>query len=543
MPLRLCQNDPLLTLARRRFEGLNVLGTPTPSLRPLTVIALQRRGDPIELGALSAMVDDPSALDTEPPVELEPLPDLAGRSSQRFGMNLAARLLPGLLGAFGADASAVAQAAQTAEFTLSFGGVRALRVDRARLGRALGALRLSAGHPHAAWLASPGVRFAVVDRVIVADEIDVKLHRAGGAALQGAGPDPQGLAQVSIGARAEHDQTQRITSRAAAPVVLSWSCLVYSLGQDGRIGAFRGEVAQLDGEAELGERVTAWGADEAGRVGAFGERPTAEPAEHLGVTQLMVSGDMLFRAKRLPPAEPTAEGETGQYGPTYSGGPAAIMMGNDLVGLNYTAASTASTTEDQLLRRRSSGASYPKLAPLTGDGPRDGVAVVPTNVSFSSRAAFLDDAWDELGPCEGDTVYHVRANARRYTVTNVSALATALAGAQSSEWVDKLVERNSSNQVVNVGWVYVEVFAYDGTIHRRVHQLTPSGMTLPPSTNLLTLEPGPDMSLSELITEHVSTGWKYAVANIEASVVSGGPLTASPPAAPPLWGSTEGVST
>lgn len=543
MPLRLCPTDPLLDLARRRFEGLNVLGTPTPSLRPLTVVALPKRGDPIELGALSAMVEDAAALSTEPPVEEELLPDLAGQSSRRFGFDLAARLLPGVLGAFGADAGLVARSAQSAEFSLSFGGVRALRVDRARLGRALGNLSLSAQHPHTAWLAEPGVRLAVVDRVIVADEVDVHLHDSASADLRAAAPDPQGLVGLSGGLSAGHDKSQRIRSRAAAPVVLAWSCLVYRVGSDGRIGAFRGEVGQMDGEETSGERTAVWGPDKAGRIRVPGEQTQAAPVEHLGVVDLLAAGAMLFRTERLRPRDAGTSGETGQYGPTYTGGPADLKIGSDLIGLSYTGApSNGVTTEDQLMLRRSSGSSYPQLAPLTGEGTRSAVTVAQSGSGFNSRDDFLDDAWDELSPGGNDTVYHVRANARRYTVTDVGLLSSALSNAQDSQWVDKLVERNSSNQVVNTGWVYVEVLAYDGTIHRKVHQFTPSGMVLPPSTNTLTLEPGTGMSLSSLVSTYVSSGWKYAWANVDASVVQGGPLTAGPPSAPPAWGSNEGVS-
>lgn len=544
MPLRLCPTDPLLDLARRRFEGLNVLGTPTPSLRPLTVVALHRRGDPIELGALSAMVEDDAALSAEPPIEEEQLPDLAGQRSRRFGLDLASHLLPGVLGAFGADAGLVARSSASAEFSLSFGGVRALRVDRARLGRALSDLRLSARHPHTALLSEPDIRFAIVDRVIVADEVDVHLHDATRAQLSAAAPDPHGLVGLSGGLSAERDQAQRIRSRAAAPVVLAWSCLVYRVGVDGRIGALRGEIRQMDDADASGERASAWGPDVAGRLRSPGEQTPSAPVEHLGVVDLLAAGEILFRTEGLRPSEVEVGGEVRQYGPTYTGGPADLKIGSDRIGVCFTAPpSNGVVSEDQLLLRRSSGSTYPPIAPLTGDGTRSAVSVAQSGAGFDSRADFLDDAWNELSPGGNDTVYHVRANARRYTVTDVGLLSSALSNAQGSQWVDKLVERNSSNQVVNTGWVYVEVLAYDGTIHRRVHQFTPSGMVLPPTSNTLALEPGTGMSLSSLVSTYVSSGWKYAVANVDASVVQGGPLTASPPAAPDLWGSSEGVGT
>lgn len=543
MAFRLCPSDPLLDLVRRRFDGLNVLGTPTPSLRPLTVVALRRR-DAIELGALAAMVEDPSPLLASAPVEEEALPDLAAQSTQRFDASFGLSVLPGLLGAFGADASALASAGQRAEFSLRFGGVRALRIDRARLGEALRQITFRGDHPHFAWLTEPGVRFTVVDRVIVADEVEVTVHRARSGALSASGPSPQLGAQLNAGLSGQQEQQEVIRSAARAPVVLAWSSLTYRVGLDGRVGEFRGEVNQMGGGAGGASRDRPWGADEAGEVQTFGApaRPTpdATPSGALSVT---VEGELLFRTGPLQPRADGQGGETGQYGPTYTTGPADFWTGSERVGVSYTAAPSSGVThEDMLMFRRSSGSTYPNLAPITGEGTRSAVTVDQSSSGFASRSDFLSGAWSELSPPGSTTVYHARVSARRYTVDDVGKLSTALSGAQGSQWVDKLVERDGSNQIVNTGWVYVEVLTYDGTIHRKVHQFTPASMALPPGSNSLTLEPASNMSIGDVLSTYVSSGWKYAYANVDASVVTGGPLTAGLPGAPPSWGEGEGVT-
>ena len=543
MPFKLCPSDPLLDLVRRRFEGLNVLGTPTPSLRPLTAVGLRRR-EVIELGALAAMVEDPGPLDEASLVEEEPLPELAAQSTRRFDASFGLSVLPGLLGAFGADAGLTAQLGHGAEYSLRFSGVRALRVDRARLGAALGQVALRHDHPHTVWLTEPGVRFTVVDRVIVADEVEVTAHTSGTAGGSASGPAPHGGVQLTGALAGQQEQTQVIRSRARAPVVLAYTSLTYRLGLDGHIGAFNGEINQMSEGGDGAVRHRPWGADEAGEVLSFGApAPRATASSATGALTIVAQGDLLFRRGPRVPRADGGGGETGQYGPTYTTGPADLWEGSNRVGVTYTGApSSGVTAEDMLMYRTTSGSTYPMVAPLTGTGTRSAITVGQSSSGFASRADFLSDAWSELSAPGGSTVYHTRVSARRYTVDDVGDLATALSGAQGSNWVDKLVERNGSGQIVNTGWVYVEVLAYDGTIHRKVHQFTPSGMVLPPSSNTLSLEPASDMSISDVLGTYVSSGWKYAAANVDASIVTGSPLTAGTPSSPPLWGSGEGVT-
>lgn len=542
MPLRICADDPLLRLVRRRFDGLNVLATPSPSMRPFTVVGLQNRRSPLELGGLLEMIEgapgDPAQL-----ISREELPNLAGEATRHFGLDLAARLLPGLLGAFGGDAAAALQSGRDTSFSLRFQGVHALRVDRAALGRWLQGARLSVEHPHVSLFTEAGVKFAVVDRVILADEVELTLTQRDAAGASARGPVAQGLSEVGGAALAEQQRAQRIVSRAPASVVLAWSCLVYRLDAEGRITGLSAVSEQMDGEdGAPGERAAAWHNTLLGGLRGAEQRAPAPPRLP-EVGAVVATTGLLFRTSAWRPQGPVETGPVLDYNPTFDPGSADVKQGSSTVGVTYTSEpSSGVTTEDMLLTRSSGGVGFPNLAPLTGAGDRSAATVATAATGFEDREAFLDDAWDELDPAGGSTTYHVRGAARRYTVNTPSTLASALSGAQGSEWVDKLVERDSQQQVVNTGWIYVEVLAYDGEIHRIVHQFTPSGMAIPPSSNTLSLEPASGSSLSDLVTNHVSSGWRYTVSVVDAVVVSGGPLTADPPTAPSALGSNQGVT-
>lgn len=538
MPLRLCPEDPVLELLRKRFDGLNLLGTPSPGLRPLCVIALPRRGAPLELGWLGDLLSTPGF--TSPPLLEEPLPELHASQAWTLNAELAGRLLPAVLGAFGVDGGALAHIHRAQGAELRLGGVRALALDRGAMGRALGGQRLDPRHPHTGYLLQPGVRFVVVDRVILAEQIEVRLSQqrqsqlqsqAGGAAL--AGEAAGGLAEA---------QGQVLQARAKSPVVLAWTGLAYAVDEAGRLGQLQGEVRQMGAASEGGERVQAWPADSAGRL----RRPGEAQARAQGNPPLVPRGIVaasLARTGPLRPPEPRLD-TRGQYTPTYDAGSADVWEDAERVGVSFTATPSGGTvTEDQLLLRKSSGGSYPVAAPLTETGTRSGAGIDEGLTAFDDREDFLETAWDTLDPPSGSTVYHVRGCARRYTVESPSQLAEALGGAQGSEWVDLLVERDLSDDLVQTGYLYVEVFSpVNGVLRRRIHQFTPPGMALPPATNRLNLEPGTGMSLPDLVNEHVSEDWAYVCAEVEASVVTSGPLTASTPSPPPLLDSGDGVN-
>lgn len=540
MPLRICPEDPLLSLLRRRFEGLHVLSSPTPSLRPMTVVALPRKGDPVELGLLEGLLlPQPGALPA-PALTNEGLPDLAASATSRFGAQLRGTLLPSVLGAFGADARLGADLGADSSFTLRFSNVRASRVDRAALGQHLTGRALDPNHPATGFLLQRGMRFVVVDRVVLADGVEVAAWNTSQAqaTAQAAAPELGGAAG---GWKRGQDGALRVSTQAPTPVVLAWSGLSYGLDPTGRVQVVLAEVMQMGAGDAMGERIAAWGEDEAGEVRPFAARPAVAPAtpSPMAAQGLLAS---IFGERAEPETQRT--GSPGdQYGPTFDSGPIEIHQSAEKVGVVYTAPPSGGVVaEDMLVMRKSSGGTYPLLAPLTGSGTRAGVGVQTGTAAFTDREDFLDTAWDELDPPGGATVYHIRGAARRYTVDDPELLAEAMEEAQASEWVDKLVERDGSNNIVRQGWVYVEEISNSSPLVRIVHQFTPSAMALPPSTNTLTLEPAASKSLSELIAEDVPEGWKYAACRIEASVVTGSPLTASTPTAPAALGSGQGVT-
>lgn len=211
----------------------------------------------------------------------------------------------------------------------------------------------------------------------------------------------------------------------------------------------------------------------------------------------------------------------------WDGGNPVTLVNGKLAAEAYIDDINASTMKEYMVMRdtgTSTYAIYPNHSPRTpGANPAD-ATVSGASSPFTSVSGFLAGVRSNLGLGSTEEATYARASARRFRVTNVSALAGSLTEeTPASKKLTKLEGKDAQNNDV-VGWVYVEKATLVGgdIIQYQIHQLVPASMILPP-TGTVTLKAftnSSDWNLVDWITESAAVGMQYCRGVCWVSIVA-----------------------
>lgn len=213
--------------------------------------------------------------------------------------------------------------------------------------------------------------------------------------------------------------------------------------------------------------------------------------------------------------------------PCWDGGNPAILVDGKLAGEAFVVDTNVSTMAEHALLRdtsTSTRARYPDSAPRLPNANAPDAVAAAASQPFNSLSAFKAGVRDHLSLASTENATYARAAARRFRVTNVSALAGSLSEATpASKKITKLVGVDGEDNPVE-GWVYVEKAVTQGgdLLECQVHQLTPAGMVLAPS-GTVTLEGftnSNDWDLPAFISANAAVGMKYCRARCWISPVA-----------------------
>ncbi|MCB9743328.1 MAG: hypothetical protein H6741_32450 [Alphaproteobacteria bacterium] len=168
------------------------------------------------------------------------------------------------------------------------------------------------------------------------------------------------------------------------------------------------------------------------------------------------------------------------FAPAYDPGPTELHDSGGLCGLTQVTADSGGgfDIEDMLVK-----INEPNVGTASGGSS---MTHTDTGTSFTGRADFGDNAWDELGlPSTATAIYQCSAT-QRFTVTN----------ANISDFLDDVADDVGTVRVLDItghrvndpsssikGLVLIEAFQStgSGTGKRTIHQIIPAGMALPPN--------------------------------------------------------------
>ena len=244
--LKLCSDDPLLTLLRASFPDTHVLRRPSQRLQPLTVLSvhkkLLRAPEVIVLGPLGGML----SRDREMPQKSSaPSPQISGTRSRNLSHDVGFSLLAGFLEGFGVNPQLFAEHFEGVDsLAFEFQSVEEHTVDLGT--RMLSGARLDPRSPAVRPALDGKARLAIIDRVLTSSGFTVELSSRAGAKFELSLPTQEALAKVSVKLEASGEEVQRLQFSGETPLAFAFSAVIAEIGADATITGFVPPEHRLD---------------------------------------------------------------------------------------------------------------------------------------------------------------------------------------------------------------------------------------------------------------------------------------------------------